>query len=97
MIVLTCNLTLYSGTGRTTPILSGYRPLFNFPYASSKYSGRIDLTDGEQFFPGTTLVVDISFSEKYLDVRNLNVGTRFTFDEGTQPIGEGEILKTQSS
>jgi len=87
-------VTLYSWPdGRKTPIMTGYRPLFEFPGHNSKTSGRIDIIGKSTFEPGTTQEVEITFLETVLKKDAISPGTRFSFGEGPKPLGEGVILK----
>jgi elongation factor Tu len=93
MIIVIAKIKLYSDEiGRKTPFLSGYRPLFNF-IKESKTSGEINLRNKNKMFPNEVAEVEIKFVDKRFLGNNFGVGTRFTFDEGRQLLGEGEILK----
>jgi len=90
MITLKAKIKLYA-SGRPIPFSTGYRPMFNF-IEKMKTSGKIQLNDRERFYPGDEGIVLITFvSEKYLGF-NLGSGSKFTFDEGGNPIGEGEVI-----
>ena len=88
MIKVKAKIRLYKD-GRKTPFISGYRPLFSF-IEEMKTSGQIILNDQSEFYPGDEGVVEIVFLNKeYLGT--FDIGTKFTFGEGHEPLGEGEI------
>ena len=91
MIKVKAKIKLYKTvSGRKTQFSSGYRPLFNF-IPEMKTSGQITLNDKEEFFPGDEGIVEIAFLNKDYLGNNFGVGTKFTFGEGQEPLGEGEI------
>lgn len=91
MIKVTAKIKLYrTDGGRKTPFKGGYRPLFNF-IEEMKISGQITLKDRTEFFPGDEGIVEIDFLNKEYLGNNFGVGTKFTFGEGREPLGEGEI------
>ncbi|MEX2235380.1 MAG: hypothetical protein WD824_24665 [Cyclobacteriaceae bacterium] len=56
-----------------------------------KTSGKITLKGMQEFSPGDEAIVEITFlNKKYLG-NNFGLGTKFTFGEGREPLGEGEI------
>lgn len=91
MIRIKAIITLYkSEYGRKTPFINGYRPLFNF-IEKMKTSGQITLIDRTTFYPGDEGLVEIAFlNDDYLG-DSFSVGTKFTFDEGRNTLGEGEV------
>lgn len=89
MIKIKAIVKLYKN-GRKTPFSSGYKPLFDF-VAYTKTSGQIKLIDRDWFYPGDEGVVEITFlNQEYLG-NNFSEGVKFTFGEGGEPLGEGEI------
>lgn len=81
--------------GRKTPFHSGYRPLFNF-VADMRTSGKIELLDKDEFYPGDEGLVKISFLNGDYLGDDFKKGKAFTFGENEEPLGEGvinEILK----
>jgi hypothetical protein len=76
--------------GHITPFVSGYRPLFNF-VDEMKKSGKIILLDRREFLPGNEAEVEIVFLDKQYLGDNFRDGTKFTFDEDSIPLGDGEI------
>ena len=97
MIRVIANLKLYlSDAGRKTSFTTGYRPLFNFK-EEMKTSGQITLKDRKEFSPGDEGLVEITFlNREYLGV-NFGLGAKFTFGEGWDPLGEGEITEIDNS
>lgn len=77
--------------GRKTSFVNGYRPLFNFPEASTKVSGSIKLINMDSFAPGSKGDVIISFIKGMIDNDYFRPGTEFTFDEGREFLGTGRI------
>lgn len=76
--------------GRKTPFITGYKSLFNF-IEEMKTSGRIDLLDQIQFYPGEEGNVQIEFLNKDYLGDDFDVGKKFLFGEGTVPLGEGVV------
>ena len=88
MVRIRAHIKLYMGAGkRKTPFTSGYRPLFDV-LGETKTSGMITLLDREGFEPGDEGIVEIKFVEA-----NCVVGTRFTFYESVEPLGDGVVLE----
>jgi hypothetical protein len=92
MIRIKAKIILYKGTGRTWPIKTGYRPLFNF-IPLSKTSGSITVIDKYGIEVGSTGNVFIKFANGDFLGKDILIGKQFTFDEGTIALGEGEILE----
>lgn len=93
MIKIEAKIIVYKrDTGRKTPFKNGYRPLFNF-LNNVKTSGQISLLDRDHFYPGDEAIVVVSFLNKEFLGSDFKKGKKFTFDEGAQTIGEGEILR----
>jgi len=91
MIKIKAIIKLYKNEySRKTSFVNGYRPLFNF-IEGMKTSGRITLIDREAFYPGDEGLVEITFLNRDYLGENFSNGTKFTFDEGQNPLGEGEI------
>ena len=90
MIKILAKIKLYNV--RKTAFVSGYRPLFNF-IDEMKTSGHITLLDRNEFSPGETGKVEIRFLHREYLGKNFSSGVKFTFDEGSEPLGEGEIIK----
>jgi len=91
MIKIRAKIILYKA-GRKTPFASGYRPMFNFIH-EMKTSGKIQLLDKGNFFPGDEAEVEIVFLNKQYLGTNFQKGTKFTFDEGHTLLGEGEVME----
>ena len=91
MIRVKANIKLHKNdVSRKTPFANGYRPLFNF-IGEMKTSGQITLNDRKEFFPGEEGIVEIAFLSKDYLGDDFGVGTKFTFGEGQEPLGDGEI------
>ena len=93
MVQIISKIKLFSTTrGRKTSFKNGYRPMFNF-ITETKTSGQITLIDREDFYPGEEGIVKILFlNKKYLGF-GFGKGTVFTFQEGKELLGEGEVLE----
>lgn len=89
MIKIRAKITLYK-KGRSTPIISGYRPLFNF-INEMKKSGMIKLLDRIELLSGDETEVEIIFLNNDYLGDNFRIGTKFTFGEGAVPLGDGEV------
>jgi translation elongation factor EF-Tu-like GTPase len=94
LIKVLAKIELLSGENvRKNPIANGYRPLFNFKDEKTKISGRIDLIEKSLFDPGMRGIVQITFIKGMIKDSHFTVGEQFTFDEGTQILGSGEIVE----
>lgn len=78
--------------GRTNPITTGYRPLFDFN-KGSLVSGRITLIKSQYVFPEEKEVVEIEFLDRRFLGDNFGIGTNFKFGEGVSNFGEGKIIE----
>jgi elongation factor Tu len=58
-----------------------------------KTSGQITLIDRDRFYPGDEGLVEIVFRNKDYLGNNFSEGIMFTFGEGREPLGEGEVKK----
>lgn len=92
LINILATIELFSDEqSRKTPFKSGYRPLFNFPGATTKISGSIKPIGSDYFLPGSKGNVEITFIKGMIDDSYFKAGMKFTFDEGRDVLGEGEI------
>lgn len=89
MVKIRAYIKLYEN-GRKTPFNSGYKPLFNF-IEEMKTSGRIDLIDKEQFYPGEEGEVEIIFLNRDYLGSDFDIGKTFLFGEGAVLLGEGMV------
>jgi translation elongation factor EF-Tu-like GTPase len=92
LLKIKAKIELFEGV-RQTPVVSGYRPAFNFHGAPTKISGRIDLINMNVFAPGETAIVQVTFIKHMLDDDYFTVGQVFTFDEGPHVVGKGQIIE----
>lgn len=93
MILVKARIKLYKNKdGRQTAFTDGYRPLFNF-VPEMKTSGLINIIESDNIYPGDQAIVYITFINSDYLGNNFGKGTTFTFSEGTDPIGDGEILE----
>lgn len=95
LIKILAQIKLFSGENmRQTPFKNKYRPAFDFKGARTKLSGRIDLIDREDFEPGSTGVVQVTFIRGMIDDEYFKKGQTFYISEGGKyNLGEGEILE----
>ena len=95
MIKITANLLLYKGSNVCyKPIVSGYRPLFNF-VDSMKISGQITLVGQQELYPGQQEEVEILFADRTYIGDDLSRGKKFFFGEGAIFLGEGVVINVQ--
>jgi translation elongation factor EF-Tu-like GTPase len=94
-IKVVAHLELFEGNYmRRTGFVSGYRPLFEFKEANTKISARIDLTDKENFSPGSSGIVQITFLKGIISDSYLKKGESFIISEGGKyNLGKGEIME----
>lgn len=93
MIKIKARIRLFKGDlGRRTPFTNGYRPLFNF-IKGMKTSGQIILKDRQEFLPGDEGIVEIEFLNKEYLGDEFKKGKEFTFDEGIDILGNGQVLE----
>lgn len=57
----------------------------------TKTFGQITLLDREAFYPGDEGIVEIAFLIRRALGNNFSEGTKFTFGEGRDHVGEGEV------
>jgi translation elongation factor EF-Tu-like GTPase len=94
LISIEAKIKLFAGQEmRQTPFRSGYRPLFSFRDAITQISGRIDLINSEFFAPGQTDIVEVTFIKGILSENFFKIGEQFTFSEGQDPLGRGQIIE----
>ncbi|MBD1432700.1 hypothetical protein H8B06_07690 [Sphingobacterium sp. DN00404] len=89
MVKIRAYIKLYRNV-RRTPFRTGYRPLFDF-IEEMKTSGRIDLIDRKQFYPGDEGEVKIVFLNRDYLGDDFDIGKTFLFGEGSDPLGEGVV------
>jgi hypothetical protein len=93
MIKIKAKIKLYRrNLYRQLPISNGYKPLFNF-IPGMKTFGQILLTNCENLFPGMETTAEIIFAFREFLGNNFKVGTKFTFGEGVNDVGEGIVLE----
>ena len=97
MVKVKAKIKLYAGEPyRKTPFTNGYRPLFNF-ISDMKKSGQIMLLNKSKFKPGDEDDVEITFIDNNYLGSDFGKGKTFTFGEGSQVLGEGQILEVYNS
>lgn len=98
LIKVLANIELFTGENmRQTSFNNGYRPMIDFANAQTKISGRIDLINMNEFRPGTSGVVQITFIKGMVSDNYFKKGVSFTISEGGKyTLGKGEILETIS-
>ena len=89
-------LTVDSG-GRTTPIVTGYRPNHVFEYTHGKiattYIGEVYFDKVISIAPGEMAEVIVSFSDAGNIDTYLNVGRQWFIHEGSRLVGQAEIIE----
>lgn len=92
LIKILATIELFSDEqSRKPPFKNGYRPLFNFSGVTTKISGSIKFIGSDYFPPGSKGDVEITFIKGMLDDSYFKAGVKFTFDEGRDFLGKGEI------
>ena len=89
MVKIKANIKLYKNI-RITPFQGGYRPMFNF-IDEMKTSGKIELIDRVEFWPGEEGEVRITFLDSEYLGDDFGIGKQFVFGEGIRPMGEGVV------
>jgi translation elongation factor EF-Tu-like GTPase len=79
--------------GRSTPVLSGYRPQVKFPFDKMKTSGQQIFIDTQIANPGDTVKAEITIISTEHFKEKLFAGLRFEFREGDGVIGTGKLLE----
>ncbi|HEX8327131.1 MAG TPA: hypothetical protein VF629_06300 [Hymenobacter sp.] len=92
--MIKAKIRVYLG-GRKTPFSSGYGPVFNF-IPEMKKSGVIHLISSDKLYPGQEGEAEITFLNREFLGEHFSIGTKFTFGEGREPLGEGEVQKILS-
>lgn len=94
LIKVLAKMHLYSGENmRQSYFTSGYRPLFKFDAVPMRISGKVDLITEDSFYPGSFGTVQISFIKGIISEESFRKGALFSFSEGRNSIGEGEIIE----
>ena len=89
MIKIKASIELHQHS-RRTPIRSGYTPDFDF-VKESLTGGYIILLNKNEIFCGEKAEVEIRFLHKDLLGEDFAPGTKFTFYEGKNAVGEGQV------
>lgn len=79
--------------GRKSYATSGYRPHIQFDFDEMLTSGQQIYLDKKHVFPGETVLAEISILAREHFINKLENGMKFNFYEGSNLIGNGEILE----
>lgn len=77
----------------TTPVSSGYRPLFKFPFDLEMYTGVQNFSGTDLVFPGDTVTAEIALLKTDYVTGKIYEGLDFDFFEGSDLIGHGVVTK----
>lgn len=91
MFKVLARLKLYEGPNkRQTEFLDGYRPMFEIS-EKNRVSGSIMLLNQDEFAPGSSAFVIITFIGEELNCFDFDIASNILFFEGEEPLGECEI------
>jgi len=94
LIQVLAKLEVFEGENmRRISISSGYRPAFKFESARTMLSGQIELLHEDYLRPGCSTILKISFVKGIIDDSFFTQEEPFTFSEGTNPLGRGQIIE----
>jgi GTPase len=85
-----CHIEFLKTSLRSSPIKSGYRPLFNFSKVSLQ-SGKIELIDKELLNQGERAYTNVYFVSDQL-LKDVAIGKEFFFFEGPNKVGAGKVI-----
>lgn len=77
--------------GLVSPISSGFRSTFTFPYESKSYTGAHMFEDTELIFPGDSATIDISLIDAEPFLEKLYEGMDFEISDSSKVIGNGVV------
>ncbi len=85
--------------GRSSPLISGYRPNHNFlgPDKDKMCMGQVTVDNDESIQPGQEKSVEILFVllDEYVEL--LEPGFKWRIQEGSRHVGDGEIIEVYDS
>ena len=79
--------------GRNTPAFSGYRPQVKFSFSEMQTSGQQKFLGTDRANPGDTVKAEIAILSPHFFLKQLFVGIKFEFREGSRIVGTGKILE----
>ena len=85
-------LTTEAG-GRTTPVMSGYRPNHDFGIPGVLTDAQHEYTDKDVVCPGETVTARLWFVRPDFQAGRLLVGMSFAVQEGGRMVGNGTITR----
>lgn len=77
--------------GLVTPVSSGFRASFKFPFELVAYIGVQEFTHTELIFPGDSEKVDVTLINADLFLEKLYTGMDFVISDNSGIIGDGMI------
>jgi len=77
--------------GLVTPVSSGFRASFNFPFELVAYIGVQEFTHTELIFPGDSEKVDVTLINADIFLEKLYTGMDFVISDNSGIIGDGVI------
>jgi len=82
--------------GLVSPVSTGFRAAFQFPFELQTYIGAQNFEEEELIFPGDSATVDVTLinAESFLD--KLYTGMDFEISDNTNIIGNGVITAVYS-
>lgn len=95
LVKVIADIELFAGENmRQIPFVSKYRPAFDFTGAKTKISGRIDLINMNEFAPGKSGIVQVTFIKGIIPDSYFKKGQLFTISEGGRyDLGKGIIIE----
>lgn len=80
--------------GRSSSVMSGYRPDHNFGHPDGEINGAVrEYDDGGWIVPGASTSARMQLIAPERNARRLFVGMAFTVQEGAQIVAHGRILE----
>jgi len=82
--------------GLVTPVSTGFRASFKFPFELVSYLGVQTFTENELIFPGDSIAVDVTLIGAELFLGKLYTGMDFEISDNSGIIGNGLITELYS-
>lgn len=82
--------------GLVSPVSTGFRATFQFPFELQPYIGAQTFEEEELIFPGDSVTVDVTLINAELFLEKLYTGMDFEISDNTGTIGNGIIIAVYS-
>ncbi|MCX8533950.1 hypothetical protein [Chryseobacterium luquanense] len=80
--------------GLVSPVSTGFRVLFQFPYGLQSYLGALNFEEEELVFPGDSVSINVTLIDAELFINQLYSGMDFEIKDQSGVIGNGIVTET---